>query len=203
MLTLPESPCKFIHFLQVYVFASPTNTDKIVLWYSELWYRVWYVGTDNLVEHTGFFFRGDICDTTKFHKFVEFLRVNTSPSSVHWTAYNNHTPHKRKPLPRKPWRLQGGHRTWNPPSTLAESMPAARGTWALAWRSLCRVSAEKWAFVARNWCVVSVGGLSSRYLPEFMYKKYELTNRTEIWHLCIHSVFCLTIGPKSPPHSAI
>jgi hypothetical protein len=96
VLTFPESRCKYIHFLQVYAFSSPINTNKIVLWYSELWYRVWYVGTDNLEEHTGFFFRGEIYDTTKFHKYAEFLRVNTSPFSVHWTAYNNHTPHKRK-----------------------------------------------------------------------------------------------------------
>lgn len=70
MLTFPESRCEYTHFLHVYVFASPINTKKIVLWSSELWYLVWYVGTDNLEQHTGSFFRGEIYDKTKFHKSV-------------------------------------------------------------------------------------------------------------------------------------
>jgi len=61
VLTFPETRCEYLHFLRAYVFASAINRKKkIVLWSSELRYRVWHVGTDNLEEHTGSFFTGEI-----------------------------------------------------------------------------------------------------------------------------------------------
>jgi len=97
VLTFPESRCEYIHFLRVYVFPSPIHMKKksycgllsygIVsgTWVPTTWSNILVLssGERYMIQQN----------------FINLLlRVNTSPFSIQWTVYNNHTPHKRKSL---------------------------------------------------------------------------------------------------------
>jgi hypothetical protein len=90
------------------------------------------------------------------------------------TACNNHTPHRRKFPFQESMTAEESAQNMQPssfyPCKVYATCPCHKG---LSLTVCTRGVRREVRLVGRNWCVVSVGGLSSRKLPAWMYKTYE------------------------------